>query len=124
MREKPNLEAVSDDGLLRALSEILKTSRWAEADLVAHIAEIDARRLYAREAAPSMFAYCSESCLRAGGCQLQPNTASPAGEPTRLTGGSTGACRLRGAPRAFQGRVAVSRGSARVRATVPTDAGK
>jgi 5-methylcytosine-specific restriction endonuclease McrA len=61
MREKPNLEAVSDDALLRGVSEILKTSRRAEAELVAHIAEIDARRLYAREAAPSMFAWCTET---------------------------------------------------------------
>jgi hypothetical protein len=31
-----------------------------EADLIEHLAEVDARRLYAREAAPSMFAYCTE----------------------------------------------------------------
>jgi hypothetical protein len=31
-----------------------------EAVLIAHIAEVDARRLYAREARPSMFAYCTE----------------------------------------------------------------
>jgi len=31
-----------------------------EADLVAHIGEVDERRLYAREASPSMFAYCTE----------------------------------------------------------------
>ena len=30
------------------------------ADLVAHIAEVDERRLYARFASPSMFAYCTE----------------------------------------------------------------
>jgi hypothetical protein len=35
--------------------------RAFEADLVAHIAEVDARRLYAREAAPSMFAWCIET---------------------------------------------------------------
>ncbi len=60
MREKADLRSLSDDELLRRLSEILKDSRRAEADLVAHIAEIDARRLYAREAASSMFAYCTE----------------------------------------------------------------
>ena len=60
MRHKPDLNAVSDDELLRRLSELLKDSRRVEADLVAHIAEVDARKLYAREAAPSMFAYCTE----------------------------------------------------------------
>jgi hypothetical protein len=55
-----NLKTVSDDDLLRGLSEILRTSRWAEADLVARIAEADARKLYAREAAPSMFVYCTQ----------------------------------------------------------------
>jgi hypothetical protein len=60
MRGKPNLKAVSDDELLRRLSEILKRSRGDEADLVEHLAEVDARRLYARQATPSMYAYCTE----------------------------------------------------------------
>ena len=38
----------------------VRVSRRTEADLVAHIAEVDERKLYAREAAPSMFAYCTE----------------------------------------------------------------
>jgi hypothetical protein len=33
-------------------------SRRVEADLVAHIGEVDVRRLFARDAFPSMFAYC------------------------------------------------------------------
>ena len=49
---------MSDEELLRSLSDVLKQSRRVEADLVAHIAEVDQRRLYAREAAPSMHAYC------------------------------------------------------------------
>jgi hypothetical protein len=55
-----NLKTVSDDELLRRLGALLKDSRRIEADLVAHIAEVDARKLYAREATPSMFAYCTE----------------------------------------------------------------
>jgi 5-methylcytosine-specific restriction endonuclease McrA len=43
------------------LAELLRQSRRAESDLVAHIAEVDERRLYAREASPSMFAYCTEA---------------------------------------------------------------
>ena len=53
------LAALSDNDLLRCLAEILSQSRRVERDLVAHIGEVDARRLYAREAFPSMFAYCT-----------------------------------------------------------------
>jgi hypothetical protein len=60
MRVESNLKTIPDDELLRRLSDLLRASRRVEADLVAHIAEVDARRLYAREAAPSMFAYCTE----------------------------------------------------------------
>lgn len=54
------LQSVADDELLRRLDALLKASRRVESVLVAHIGEVDARRLYAREAAPSMFAYCVE----------------------------------------------------------------
>lgn len=51
---------VADDDLLGRLVSLLGDSRRAESDLVAHIGEVDERRLYAREASPSMFAYCTE----------------------------------------------------------------
>jgi hypothetical protein len=54
-----HLQSLSDDVLLGRLSELLEEERRAEADVVALIAEVDARRLYAREAAPSMFVYCT-----------------------------------------------------------------
>ena len=54
------LHILSDDDLLRALAQLLAQSRRNEAALVAHLAEVDARRLYARFAAPSLFAYCTE----------------------------------------------------------------
>ncbi len=57
--ERP-LESLSDDELLRGLSLALGQSRRVEADLVAHIGEVEARRLYAREAFPSMFVYCTD----------------------------------------------------------------
>jgi 5-methylcytosine-specific restriction endonuclease McrA len=60
-RDSRPLAAVSDDDLLRRLAAILAQSRRVEAELVAHIAEVDERRLYAREAVPSMFAYCTEA---------------------------------------------------------------
>ena len=55
-----SLKSMSDDELLRRLADLLRQSRRVEVDLVAHIAEVDERRLYAREASPSMFAYCTE----------------------------------------------------------------
>jgi hypothetical protein len=58
--ESRPLASVPDDVLLRRLAEILGQSRRVEVDLVAHIAEADERRLWAREAFPSLFAYCTE----------------------------------------------------------------
>ncbi len=60
MMQDNELRSIPDDELLRRLAEILRQSRRVEADLVAHIAEVDARRLYARSASPSMFAYATE----------------------------------------------------------------
>jgi hypothetical protein len=60
MEPTRSLEQLTDGELLLRLADILRQSRRKEADLVAHIAEADARRLYAREASPSMFAYCTE----------------------------------------------------------------
>jgi len=59
--ESRPLASVPDDVLLRRLAEILGQSRRVETDLIAHIGEADERRLYAREAFPSMFAYCTEA---------------------------------------------------------------
>lgn len=53
--------SLSDDELLRRVVDLTDRSRRVEADLVAHLAEVDARRLYARFAHPSMFAYCTEA---------------------------------------------------------------
>ena len=52
--------SLSDDVLLLRLAEIVRDVRRVEADLVAHIAEVDERRLYLREACSSMFCYCVE----------------------------------------------------------------
>lgn len=60
MKEKPKLKSLSDEELLDRLSEQLGESRRVEAQVVAHIGEVDARKLYRREACPSMFAYCTQ----------------------------------------------------------------
>ena len=62
---KPQLKTVSpkklsDDELLCRLSALLQQSRRVESELVAHIAEVDARGLYESQACPSMFACCTE----------------------------------------------------------------
>lgn len=61
MNDQDNLKSLSDDELLRCLSEVLAQSRRVEWVLVAHIAEVDARRLYASEGSRSMFQYCLEA---------------------------------------------------------------
>ncbi len=60
MALKLELKSLSDNELLRRLSELLQQSRRVESELVAHIGEVDARRLYARKACSSMFVYCTE----------------------------------------------------------------
>ena len=60
MEEKRPFQSIPDDELLHRLAELMGQSRRIEADIVAHIAEVDKRRLYAREALPSMFAYCTD----------------------------------------------------------------
>jgi hypothetical protein len=58
-RSRP-LAQLSDDALLRSLCELVGESRRIESRLVELIAEVDERKLYAREAMPSMFAYCTD----------------------------------------------------------------
>ena len=60
MQLQCSLQSLTDDALLLRLGELTRQSRRVEVDLVAHIGEVDSRRLYAREASPSMFAYCTE----------------------------------------------------------------
>jgi len=53
-----SLKSVRDGDLLRELCRLVKESRGVEAEVVAHIAEVEIRRLYARQACSSMFEYC------------------------------------------------------------------
>src|SRR5437867_9257058 len=53
-----SLTHLSDATLLRDLAALVAKDRSVTAALLAHIAEGDARRLYAAAAFPSMFAYC------------------------------------------------------------------
>jgi hypothetical protein len=60
MRHTNPLRSLSDDELLRHLSDLVQQSRRVEANLVAHIGDVDDRRLYTRHACSSMFVYCTE----------------------------------------------------------------
>src|SRR5262245_63652013 len=60
MKHERPLKDLPDDELLGRLARLIGASRRVESDLVAHLAEVDERRLYAREASPSMYAYCTE----------------------------------------------------------------
>ena len=61
MEDKRSLHSIPDDELLQRLAELTSQSRRVEVDIVAHIAEVDERRLYAHEAFPSMFVYCTDA---------------------------------------------------------------
>jgi len=61
---------LSDDALLRALGTLVSRDRAITAGLLAHIAEADARRLYAPAGYPSMHAYC------VGALRLSEDSAS------------------------------------------------
>ena len=60
MENQRPLQSIPDDELLRRLAELMRQSRRVESDLIAHIGEVEERKLYAREASPSMFVYCTE----------------------------------------------------------------
>jgi len=57
---KRGLSALSDHDLLARLTRVVAANRRVTAELIAHLAEVDRRRLYAREACSSMFVYCTE----------------------------------------------------------------
>ncbi|MEO8905551.1 MAG: hypothetical protein ABI488_23790 [Polyangiaceae bacterium] len=61
MRERHCLRGLRDEQLLSALSGLLKTGNALNADVLAHLAELDERRLYLELGFSSLFAYCMEA---------------------------------------------------------------
>ena len=53
-----SLSHLPDRDLLRDLAALVARDRATTATLLAHLAEVDARRLYLPAAHPSMFSYC------------------------------------------------------------------
>jgi len=73
-----SLKSVRDDDLLRQLSKLVRLSRGVEADVVAHIGEVELRRLYALEACSSIFEYCRHVLrLRENEAYLRITVAAP-----------------------------------------------
>src|SRR5262245_48706747 len=60
MRSEVCLDRLSDGELLRRTGELAARGRRLEAALIAHMAEVDRRKLYRDEACSSMFAYATE----------------------------------------------------------------
>ncbi len=54
------LAELSDERLLGSLRELLAADGRSEARIVAHLAEVDARRIHLRASAPSLFEYCQK----------------------------------------------------------------
>src|SRR5438552_17412112 len=55
---RKSLSHLSDHDLLQSTAALLAQDRGVTADLLAHLAEIDARKLYLPAACSSMFLYC------------------------------------------------------------------
>ena len=53
------VRTLTDDVLLGCTNDLVRQTRRSEASLIAHMGEVDARRLYLREAAASMFLYAT-----------------------------------------------------------------
>src|SRR5262247_481118 len=55
-----HVDSLSDDELLARTGELVARGRRIEAALIAHMAEVDRRKLYLGQACSSMFAYATE----------------------------------------------------------------
>src|SRR5262245_31602602 len=53
-----DLRGLSDPELLHGLDGVIRCGRRALAELLAHLAEVEERRLHLRAAYPSLFSYC------------------------------------------------------------------
>jgi 5-methylcytosine-specific restriction endonuclease McrA len=73
-----SLRTLPDQALLRALHELAARGRELEADLLAHLAEVDARELYLAQGYASMFGYCTEALHFSEACAYQRISAARA----------------------------------------------
>ncbi len=73
-----SLTNLSDATLIRDLKDLVARDRATTAALLAHIAEVDSRRLFAPAGYPSMFAYCVEELRLSEGATYKRITAARA----------------------------------------------
>jgi hypothetical protein len=71
-----SLRALSDEELLCALRALAARASDVEAELLAHLGEVDARRLYLEQGYPSLFAYCMEALRFSEGSAYHRITAA------------------------------------------------
>ena len=65
--------------LLARVRELVQRGNAVEAELLAHLGEVDARRLYLEEGCSSMFVYCQRVLHFAEGVRLQANPGGASG---------------------------------------------
>jgi len=70
---------IDNDQLLQDLSDLVIKERHATACVLAHISEVDARKLYLDQACSSMFVYCVERLRLSEGAAYRRITAARAG---------------------------------------------
>ena len=58
LSQRPSLANLTDDELLSSLQELLQKDRKIEAELLAHIAEVEARKIHLELGFESMISYC------------------------------------------------------------------
>jgi hypothetical protein len=58
MKKRSSLKCLANHVLLKNLRALIAREREVTAEVLAHIAEVDARKLYLAEGYPSMFAWC------------------------------------------------------------------
>jgi 5-methylcytosine-specific restriction endonuclease McrA len=73
-----SVRTLSDEDLLRALRALSVRASDVEADLLAHLGEVDSRELYLGQGYASMFAYCTEALHFSEGSAYHRITAARA----------------------------------------------
>ena len=61
MRDRYRLGGLGNDELLAALSALVQREHELLSDFLAHLAELDERRLFLDLGYPSLFAHCTEA---------------------------------------------------------------
>src|SRR4029450_2202720 len=72
------LAGIPNAQLLARVRELVRRGNAVEAELLAHLAEVDGRQLYLEEGCSSMFAYCQRVLHSAEGVAYKRILAAPA----------------------------------------------